>query len=89
MIPILATLGDLDEGIGHAHIVTDMMRDFFDSLTYTEQPFGLSWLTKISYTMPQEGEPEEDIYEIPGLNIIDLDAYRKLDVILEDANERT
>lgn len=53
------------------------VKDTISDLDFVEQTFGLSWLTQISYTLPDEGEPEEDIFEIPGLNIIDLKAIEK------------
>lgn len=47
-------------------------RSFFRSLYYEEQPFGLSWLTRVSYTLPLEGTPDEDVLDLPGVNVIDL-----------------
>ena len=85
LIPILAFIDKLEDGL----IEDDKAKDFFKSLTYTEQTLGLSWLTKITYTLPEAGELGEDILGIPGLNIIDLDAYQEINAILEGANERT
>lgn len=84
MVVVLSMLSDIEQGnMPEKHLA------FFKSLAYREQTFGLSWLTRVSYTLPKEGEPEEDIYEIPGLNVIDLDACGELDAILEESNERT
>ena len=47
-------------------------RDFFKGISFVEQPFGLSWLTNISYTLPKDGESKRDLDVIPGLKIIDL-----------------
>lgn len=88
MLPILSMIDDIDSGI----IEDERIEDFFKSLDYVEQTLGLSWLTKVTYTLPKDDNPlayDDDIYEIPGLNILDLDAVRELDVIIEDANERT
>ena len=89
MLPILSMIDDLEDG----ELLNDEffpgVEGFFDSLTYTEQTLGLSWLTKITYTLPEEGEVGEDVYGIPGLNIIDLNIHQEIDEILEAVNERT
>jgi len=46
---------------------------FMKGVTFMEQPFGLSWITKISYTLPSSGILEdESILKIPGIKILDL-----------------
>jgi hypothetical protein len=49
-------------------------KEFFDSLRYAEQPFGLSWFTQMTYTLPEDGVVPDDIYQIPNIHILDLDA---------------
>lgn len=47
-------------------------KDFFGKLRYVKQTFGASWLCKISYTLPLDGDPDEEMLELPGINLIDL-----------------
>lgn len=49
-------------------------RDFFETLRYVEQAFGLSWITRVTYTLPQdEAQRSEIVKEMPELfNVIDL-----------------
>lgn len=75
LIPVLRMVDKLD---CHWGSVSDLdvwqeAKAFFDSLRYVEQTIGLSWLTRVSYTLPtNEKERSELVKEIPGLFLIDL-----------------
>lgn len=46
---------------------------YLDQVTFIEQPFGVSWITQISYTLPADGKlTDPSILEIPGIDILDL-----------------
>jgi hypothetical protein len=52
-------------------------KKFFRGIRFTEQTFGLSWLCKVTYTMPGDNnELDEETLEIleniPGINVLDL-----------------
>ncbi len=47
-------------------------RKFFNGLRYAKQTFGCAWLCKVSYTLPGSAEPDEEMMELPGINVIDL-----------------
>lgn len=68
-------------------------KKFFRGIRFTEQTFGLSWLCKVTYTTPAEGEePTDEVLEIlegvPGINVLDLDQLDVLEKVIEDANEQ-
>lgn len=46
-------------------------RNFFGNIRVGEQPFGMSWMTKVTYTLPKDGKIERDLPE--GINVVDLD----------------
>ena len=51
----------------------DAAKEFFKNVSFVEQPFGLSWLTKVTYTLPDDVlETQDSIFDIPGINILDL-----------------
>lgn len=52
-----------------------LMASFLRDLRYYEQMFGLSWVTRVTYTLPKDGkaEAEHKVKEtIPGVDILDL-----------------
>lgn len=59
-------------------------RKFFKGLRYVKQTFGMSWLCKVSYTLPESGSPDDEVLELPGINIINLK-----DPQTGEANEQT
>jgi hypothetical protein len=74
-VPVLTAIEDL---YGNDGDTDDEIRweahKFFRSIRYEEQPFGMSWLQRVSYTLPADGDPNEDILNLPGIHIIDLDS---------------
>lgn len=51
-------------------------KKFFEDVSFVEQPFGLSWLTKVTYTLPEDVRETPDIiFDIPGINILDLEEH--------------
>lgn len=52
-------------------------RSFMKGIRFVEQPFCLSWLTKVSYTLPADKKVKPDLLKIPGLEFIDLDAKKE------------
>ena len=53
-------------------------KNFFESVRFTEQAFGLAWLGKVTYTMPSEGELDESMtalqrdFSAKVVNFLDL-----------------
>jgi len=87
MIPILGVIDDLKENWQQYKDIKEwqVARDFFANLRYVKQTFGMGWLCKISYTLPSDGEPDGDAYDIPGINIIDLEQVGEFDGQAEEA----
>lgn len=48
-------------------------KSILDNCIFQEQFFSASWITRISYTLPEDGQIDESLINIPGLNIIDLE----------------
>jgi len=57
----------------------DFMRDT-EHIAFTEQPFGLSWLCKVTYTLDVDGLADATMLDVPGLNIINLDELEEQEV---------
>lgn len=74
MIPILAVVDDLKNKWQTYKEIEEWQaaRKFFNGLRYVKQTFGMSWMCQVSYTLPFKGEADEEVYNIPGINIIDL-----------------
>ena len=52
------------------------MPRLFEDVRFEEQIFGASWMTRVTYTLPQENKEEaaeKALAEIPGLDILDLE----------------
>lgn len=51
-------------------------KTFFAGTRMIEQPFALSWLTKVTYTLPEDGiipdKVQQILQSIPNVNILDL-----------------
>lgn len=95
MIPVLAFLDAMRNDWKKYKYDVDWQaaKKFFRGIRFTEQTFGLSWLIKVIYTTPAEGEePADEVLEIlgrvPGINILDLDQLAEPGKALEDANEK-
>jgi hypothetical protein len=95
MVPVLAFLDDLRLNWKEHKDDEDWKaaKKFFRGVRFTEQTFGLSWLTKVTYTSPAEGEePTNEVLEIlervPGINVLDLAQLDELEKVLEVANEQ-
>lgn len=75
MIPVLRVINTLEHRwvSVQEHEVWKEARDFFGDLTYVEQTIGLSWICRVSYTLPKDREKISEVaQEIPGLFRIDL-----------------
>lgn len=49
-----------------------------DEVRYEDQIFGASWMTRVTYTLPEDGKEEareEVTNDIPGIDILDLEEY--------------
>lgn len=93
ILPILTTISIMDQAWRKVSDSESWKRFkmFFtnkDYVQFIEQPFGMSWLCKVSYTLDENGQADPEMVDVPGLNIIDLEAYKELDEILEEANEQ-
>jgi hypothetical protein len=81
LIPMLAVIDDL-KNHWQEHKEEKVWQDaraFFKTLRYAKQTFGMSWLCRVSYTLPKDGAPDQDAYEIPGINVIDLEEVGEFD----------
>ncbi len=48
------------------------------NVRYEDQIFGASWMTRVTYTLPEDGKDEareEALNDIPGIDILDLEEY--------------
>lgn len=93
MLPILTGLSIIDHGWKEVKNSKPWQRlkDFLgnaDHVRFMEQPFGMSWLCKITYTLDENGQADPEMLDVPGINILDLDAIEELDETLEEANEQ-
>ncbi len=83
LIPVLSMLGEIDRN-WRRHMHTEAwhdVRDWAKSLDYVEQPFCLSWLTGVTYTLPAtDKEQAAEIVgrDMPGVDILDLDAEEEV-----------
>ena len=76
MIPVLHLVDQLDNH-WRAHRSMENWQEaraFFRSLRYVEQAFGVSWIVRVSYTMPTAGDSvAQEARDFPGLHVINLD----------------
>lgn len=93
MIPILDLLDDIrnDWKKYKDNENWKAAKKFFRGIRFTEQTFGLSWLTKVTYTTPADGEEPADetlqiLERVPGINILDLAQLDEPNKMPEDAN---
>ncbi len=78
MLPIFTTLHIMDTMWNQVMKYEEWRRfkDFFSDtnhVAFLEQPFGMSWLVKVTYTLDGEGLADPDMVDVPGINIINLD----------------
>ena len=80
LVPILAALHEIERN-WPAHQEDEkyiVAREFFKTVRMMEQPFGLSWLAKVTYTADEEGQYNEsarqqmDVYGDRVINFLDL-----------------
>jgi hypothetical protein len=81
-LPILTTLSIMDRAWKKVSDSESWNRFkmFFtnkDYVQFIEQPFGMSWLCKVSYTLDENGQADPEMVDVPGLNIIDLKAVEE------------
>lgn len=75
MTLILATVDALDNN-WNAHRAFPLWQEAkekFDNLMYQEQLFGGSWITQVTYTLPDDKMINPAIWHIPGINILNLE----------------
>lgn len=79
LIPVLSVIHALDMKWSlHLHSEPHIAaKEFFKQLDYSERPFGMSWITDVTYTVDKESTVKRsDLQGIPGLRILDLDEDR-------------
>jgi len=82
ILPILTTLSIMDQAwkkVSDSE-AWNRFKMFFtnkDYVQFIEQPFGMSWLCKVSYTLDENGQADPEMVDVPGLNIIDLEAVEE------------
>ena len=66
LVPILSVLGELATNwMSHKNDAPyQEARDFFKTVRVVEQPFGMSWLGKVTYTADEEGQYSDDAKEV-------------------------
>jgi len=65
-------------------------RKFFNGLNYAEQPFGVSWITRVGY-VPKNDADETDVADdltAKGINLIDLNAPDPVPVMARVQEQR-
>jgi hypothetical protein len=82
LVPVLTTLSLMQSKWSEIKDVEawQRFRKFFENskhVRFVEQPFGMSWLCQISYTLDEDGKADPEMLDVPGLNIIDLDAVEE------------
>jgi hypothetical protein len=79
MVPILIAMHDMKRNhTDEKH--WSKVRKAYSKLRFTEQIYGASFMTKVTYTLPEEGKTiaaQEAEHEVPGVELLDLDAYEE------------
>ena len=76
MVPVLITLDKMESREGRSEDHWAKVRKEYSKLRFTEQIYGASFMTKVTYTLPKEGKEEaadKVQNDIPGVDILDLD----------------
>lgn len=80
MVPILIAMHDMMKINNADEKHWAKVRKAYSKLRLAEQIYGASFMTKITYTLPEKGKGEaaEKVQEaIPGVDLLDLEAYEE------------
>jgi hypothetical protein len=74
MVPILNIVSALDNdwSLHKQDPVWQEAKEFYETLIYQEQPFGLSWVLQVTHTLPKDGQVDKSLLDVPGLRFLDL-----------------